>query len=45
MSASLWKDEELKFADEKSQWLAMIRYHIVANLGIEPTTYRDVGSG
>lgn len=28
MSASLWKDEELKFADEKRQWLIMIRDHI-----------------
>ena len=42
MSASLWKDEATMFTDEKRQWLVMIRDYIAANLGIEPTTYRDV---
>jgi type I restriction enzyme R subunit len=42
MSASLWKDEGLGFADEKRQLLVMSRDHIAANLGIETDDVQDV---
>jgi type I restriction enzyme R subunit len=42
MSASLWKDEGLEFADEKRQWLVMSSDHIAANLGIEKDDVPDV---